>query len=45
MKSLMRQGERLWARSVVHTISSEASSKRKIADDQMASPTAPLSRS
>jgi hypothetical protein len=32
----MRQGERLWARSTVHTISSEASSKRKIADDQIA---------
>jgi hypothetical protein len=38
MKSLMRQGERLWARSVVHNYLIGGRSKRKIADDRMALP-------
>ena len=38
MKSLMRQCERLWARSVVHNYLIGGRSKRKIADDRMALP-------
>jgi hypothetical protein len=37
MKNLMRQGERLWARSIVHNYLIGGRSARKIDDNQMAS--------